>query len=152
MLEKLNTSPGEVKSILMKLPINKAPGEDEVATTLLKNLPRKVIVQIMYVINAVLLLQHFPKQWKGAMVVPILKPGKNPVEPGSYRPIALLNALSKVTEKIILNRIKTLNLDKSIPEEQFGFREGHSTVLLAANVVQNALNKINMQQNTVLLA
>ena len=152
MLTKLNTTPREIKNILKTLPLNKAPGEDEVATILLKNLPKKVIVQLIYVINAVLLLQHFPKQWKGAIVVPILKPGKSPVEPGSYRPIALLNAMSKVVEKVILNRIKTLDLDKGIPKEQFGFKEDHSTVLLAANVVQNALNKIDMQQSTVLLA
>lgn len=151
MLSRLYTSPNELKQIIRTLPNNKAPGEDEVAYILIKNMPRKAIVQYMYVINAIMLLQHFPTAWKSAIVIPLLKPGKNPTEPDSYRPIALLNSLSKVFEKILLARIKTLNL-YNVPEEQFGFRGEHSTTLLAAKVVQDTLDKMNLKQSTVLLA
>lgn len=63
-----------------------------------------------------------------------------------------MSKLLNFVEKIILKRIKGLHLDQRLPAELFGFRRGQSTVLLAANVIQNALNKIKMQQNTLPLA
>ncbi|GBN23510.1 putative RNA-directed DNA polymerase from transposon BS [Araneus ventricosus] len=55
------------------------------------------------------------------------KPGKDPHNPTSYRPISLLSSLSKVAEKIILNRLKPTIEDKLIPY-QFGFKRNHSTI------------------------
>ncbi|GBO15916.1 hypothetical protein AVEN_18467-1, partial [Araneus ventricosus] len=37
-----------------------------------------------------------------AAVVPILKPGKDPTQPSSYRPISLLSSIRKIAENIIL--------------------------------------------------
>ncbi|GBM50398.1 hypothetical protein AVEN_97220-1 [Araneus ventricosus] len=48
--------------------------------------------------------RHFPNCWKTARVLPILKPGKDPTHLVSYRPISLLPTLSKLGEKLILNR------------------------------------------------
>lgn len=39
--------------------------------------------------NAIIKLQHLPNQWKSAIIIAILKPGKDPKVPHSYRPIAL---------------------------------------------------------------
>lgn len=33
--------------------------------------------------------------WKQAVIIPILKPGKDPSDPSSYRPIALTSQLGK---------------------------------------------------------
>ncbi|GBN71367.1 putative RNA-directed DNA polymerase from transposon X-element [Araneus ventricosus] len=70
---------------------------------------------------------YFPNVWKSAIVVPILKPGKSPYDPGSYRPISLLSALSKIAESVILKRIVEATEGKLIPF-QFGFRKQLSTV------------------------
>ena len=60
----------------------------------------------------------------------ISKPGKNPKDVSSYRPINLLPTISKLLEKIILTKIdKNLNpQDWIIPNHQAGFRQAHSTV------------------------
>jgi len=59
----------------------------------------------------------------------IAKPGKNPSEVTSYRPISLLPLLSKILEKIILKRLTpTLAVNKVIPSHQFGFRPKHRTI------------------------
>ncbi|GBO43055.1 RNA-directed DNA polymerase from mobile element jockey [Araneus ventricosus] len=70
---------------------------------------------------------YFPNVWKSAIVVPILKPGKSPYDPGSYRPISLLSALSKIAESVILKRIVEATEGKLIPF-QFGFPKQLSTV------------------------
>jgi hypothetical protein len=58
-----------------------------------------------------------------------LKSGKPPHELTSYRPISLLPIVSKVFEKILLNRILPLvDSNSPIPAHQFGFRKRHSTI------------------------
>ena len=62
-------------------------------------------------------------------MIVIQKPGKPPEDPTSYRPISLLPVTSKVFEKIILSRIKSVTAENDLlPSTQFGFREKHSTV------------------------
>ena len=58
----------------------------------------------------------------------IPKPGKDPTDVASYRPIRLLPLLSKILEKLLLKRIYDTNLQNWVPSHQFGFRKAHSTV------------------------
>jgi hypothetical protein len=59
----------------------------------------------------------------------IPKPGKNPINVTSYRPISLLPTISKILEKLVLKRInKELNPQDWITNHQFGFRQAHSTI------------------------
>ena len=59
----------------------------------------------------------------------LAKPGKDPHQTASYRPISLFPVFSKILEKIIYYRIKTIiEIRKLIPEHQFGFRNKHSTI------------------------
>lgn len=70
--------------------------------TAAKNLPRKAVAFLTMVVNGMLKLGYFPKQWKRALVVPVRKPGKARNKVTSYRSIFLL--LSKVAEKVVLPR------------------------------------------------
>ncbi|GFX88630.1 RNA-directed DNA polymerase from mobile element jockey [Trichonephila clavipes] len=75
-----------------------------------------------------LTLRYFPKSWKTAVVVPILKPGKNSALAESYRPISLLPILSKLAEKVILARLNDhLEREKILILEQHAFRPRLST-------------------------
>jgi hypothetical protein len=48
----------------------------------------------------------FPKRWKNAKLLPIVKPGKEKSdEVSKFRPISLLNTGGKVVEKLLINRI-----------------------------------------------
>jgi len=72
---------------------------------------------------------YFPTEWKKAKVAPILKKDKDPNDPSSYRPISLLPNISKVFEMIITDSLKTFCRENNIiPENQFGFRQKHSTI------------------------
>jgi hypothetical protein len=68
--------------------------------------------------------------WKHARVISILKPGKDPVLPASYRRISLLDTIGKLFEKILLARILHEVSERGlVRDEQFGFRPKHSTSL-----------------------
>lgn len=125
-----NFTTNEIKTIIYKdLSNKKAPGFDLITGRILKELPKKGMRLIALLYNAVLRLGYFPDQWKIAQIILILKPGKDPVEPKSYRPISLLPVLSKVFEKLLLKRLQPVLTSKQlIPEHQFGFRQQHSTI------------------------
>ncbi|GFV73557.1 probable RNA-directed DNA polymerase from transposon X-element [Trichonephila clavipes] len=75
--------------------------------------------------------------WKTASVIPILKPGKDPTLPDSFRPISLLPVLSKITEKTIQKRLcQHLNDNDILIPQQHGFRAGLSTSHQLLRVVE----------------
>lgn len=122
------TKPSEVKDIIRRLKNKKAPGMDGLKNVLLKHIPRKGLVALTKIFNGCLKLQYFPEVWKHALVVAVAKPNKDITNPSNYRPISLLSTLSKIFERLILNRInRHLEISNVIPHEQFGFKVGHST-------------------------
>lgn len=121
-------TPKEIKSVIYKVKIRKSPGIDGISNTLLKNIPLKGIIFLMHIFRACFKLSYFPDEWKHARVIPIPKSGKDLSRATNYRPISLLNSLSKIFEKIIVKRINAhLSANDILPDEQFGFRQCHST-------------------------
>lgn len=147
--QKLLTNPKEIKNLIKSLPNNKSPGPDGIDYKIIKNLTQKAIVQIMYIINAILITGYFPDQWKKAIIIPIPKPNKDITNPINYRPISLLSTLSKLTEKIILSRIQAFeNHNEIIIDEQFGFRAGHSTTMQAARIAFSIKEQFSKHKTT----
>jgi hypothetical protein len=91
---------------------------------------------LVQIFNAVLLTHHFPTVWKHARVISILKPGKDPALPLTYRPIYLFDTIGKIFEKILLTRIlHEVNERGLMRDEHFGFRPRHSTSFKLARLV-----------------
>lgn len=72
---------------------------DNIQNIILKNLPKKAIVQFMYIVNAALKISYFPTAWKTGLIIPIRKAGKKSTEVSSYRPISLLPTMGKIIKK-----------------------------------------------------
>jgi len=69
--------------------------------------------------------------------VTILKPGKDPALPSSYRHISLLDTIGKLFEKILLARfLHEVSERCLLRDEEFGFRPRHSTSLQLAHLVE----------------
>jgi hypothetical protein len=70
-------------------------------------------------------------------VISILKSGKDPSKPTSYRPISLLDTIGKVFEKILLNRILHEVGERGLLLDQyFGFSPRYSTSRQLARLVE----------------
>lgn len=125
-----HTTPNEISHVLKKnLNPKKAPGHDRITPKMIKELPRKGVVFLTSLFNAIIRQSHFPTQWKLAKVIVIPKPGKPTDKPSSYRPISLLPVMSKLFEKLLLRRLNsTIDTLDLIPDHQFGFRKKHSTI------------------------
>ena len=111
-------------NLALKSCSDSAAGEDQITYSMLKNLHPTAQNEMLQLINKIWLEELFPEQWRTAIVLSFLKPGKNPQEVTSYRPIALTSSICKLMEKIINVRlIRTLEENKIISEFQFGFRK-----------------------------
>lgn len=142
----------EIREIITKLKNPKAPGFDRINNMLIKKLPARGIEYLRTIVNACLSLHYFPETWKHAKVISLLKPGKPANAPSSYRPISLLSSLSKILERVILNRINAHIQDNNIlPDEQCGFRAKRSTAHQLIRVLQTAKEKLNQKESTGLI-
>ena len=90
---------------------------------------------------------YYPKEWKKSIIIPILKPGKDPTNPYNYRPISLLPNISKIFEKIIKEIIiNTTNELKILNENQFGFRKKHGSVHAINKLISDICWNINKKE------
>lgn len=146
------TTPKELKKIIKNLKSNKSPGHDTIPNLVIKRLPKKAIVFISNLFNACFRLHYFPAMWKLATIIPLLKPGKKPSDPSSYRPISLLPTLSKLMEKVILHRLlQQLDNLNIIPQSQMGFKHEHATTHQLARVTEHIKSQMADQNTTALL-
>lgn len=139
----------EVSDIIRNIKKKKAPGDDTVNATVLKNLPPNYVVFLTDIINACWRMSYFPRAWKKAVIVSIPKPGKDVHDPASYRPISLLPVSGKVFENVMLRRFLSVVEEKAlIPNFQFGFRDGHSCNLQLLRKVEYILPAWNKRTHT----
>lgn len=105
-----NSPPFTVKealSVITNLKPSKAPGPDKIPSLVLKLGGLAMAECIISIANASLNSGKFPTTWKVAKSVIIKKIGKPDYSnPGAYRPIALLNTLSKTVEAMVACRLR----------------------------------------------
>jgi len=87
----------------------------------------------------------FPRIWKKAKIIQIVKPGKETSDSISkYRPISLINTAAKVLEKVLINRIMHhMYSNNLMSKNQYGFTPQTSTVdavMALKDFVQDSLN------------
>ena len=118
----------EVREAIRSSKGNNAPGRDGIQNQVLKMAAPTITPRLTTIYNACLKLHHWPAVWKEATVVIIRKPGKKDyLDPKAYRPISLLNTLSKNMEYILAQRISaTAELNKLLPLTHCGGRKSSS--------------------------
>ena len=117
-----------IKRFLKKLKL-KAPGLDGISNYLLKNGGETLVKYLAILFRWSLTIGYLPRAWKVAIVVPVLKDGKDPKLAASYRPISLLPCIAKLLESIVAWSLQDW-CDKHgiLPQHQAGFRRRRSTV------------------------
>ncbi|GBP21510.1 RNA-directed DNA polymerase from mobile element jockey [Eumeta japonica] len=138
--------PGDLFITPAALHKKKAPGLDGISTAALRHLPRRAIVAMNIVFNGILRTGHFPEEWKRGKIITIPKAGKDPRVPENIGPITLLSHVAKTFERALLTKLR-LFLTPS--QEQYGFREGHSTTLQLIRVLHYLASERNCERYTV---
>ena len=137
-----HTNEIELLKIIKSLKNKNSCGIDCLSNRMLKREPHAFSRLIVDLINTSIDEGCFPDCLKTAKIIPVFKKGDRS-NLNNYRPIALLPVLSKVFEKVINNQLNSVIEDKFIDDNQFGFRNAHSTedaVLKFVDKVQKDLS------------
>ena len=101
------------------------------------------------IINQSLLTGIVPDKIKVAKVLPQHKKD-NTENMNNYRPVSLLNAFSKVFEKIVFFQLYDYFKDnKLLYNGQYGFRKDHSTELATMGLIDRALSEIDRKNYAI---
>ena len=111
---------------------------------LLKDVACEIGHPLAHIFNLSLKKGIFPNALKQSKVIPIYK-GGDPELCDNYRPISLLNSISKILEKIVaVQLVNHLELNNLLNKFQFGFQKGKSTeqiLLLVIDYISKAINE-----------
>lgn len=138
------TTINEVNEQIKELRTRGAPGPDKITNMVLKQLPSAYRQELVHITNASMKLAHVPMSWKEATVVMLPKPLKDHKKPENYRPISLLNTLSKLLERIILVRLRVwIATNELLSKFQCGFRHNRQTKDQILRIIQEAIKAFN---------
>lgn len=122
-----DVTPSEIRETIIKMPNKTSKGLDDINIIFIKNHLDELINPLSYLYSLSLNEGIFPKTFKTAIIIPLLKKG-NPESVSNYRPISILSTLSKILEKIVHKRLLSFLLKYSyFSPKQYGFLPGKST-------------------------
>jgi ribonuclease HI len=126
----------ELKRAVEAQSISKAPGTDLIDPRIVRLLFKMAPNMMNKMFNSMLRKNYFPRHWKIANVVFFTKKDKDVRDPRSYRPVCLLQTLSKVLERIVNNRLTSyLEKGNHLHEAQYGFRECRNTTMCLYDII-----------------
>ena len=131
----------ELRHALAKLKPGKSPGPDMVSNDMLRQLSVTGERELLHILNRSWAEGTVPANWRAADIVAIPQKGKSPALQSSYRPISLLNTISKLAERLVQNRLQHwLDRHRKLNPNQAGFRKGHSTADQLFRVTQSVFD------------
>ena len=130
-------SRAEVLDVLKSLNVWKSSGLDEISARLLKECRNELAWPLCYLFNLSISTSVYPDAWKKAVVFPLYKHKGDRQSLSAYRPISLLSAVSKVFGRVVKKQLLKFCTDNLIiPDEQFGFLPGRSTVWQLLSILE----------------
>ncbi|KAG4255990.1 hypothetical protein FPRO03_04938 [Fusarium proliferatum] len=112
----------KLRTIIKGLKNNKAPGPDKVPKEAIKLGMELLLPYFVLGFRACLHLSLHPANFKDSIIVMLLKAGKEPDKPESYRPISLLSTVGKLYERILADMMLDALKEHPhlLPATQFG--------------------------------
>ena len=89
-----------IRKQLCSLNPRKAIGLDGISSLFLRDAVDHIVIPVSHIINLSLLSESVPRSFKEARVVPLYKKGSK-LDPSNYRPVSILNTLSKILERAV---------------------------------------------------
>jgi len=104
-LGQATVAPDEVLAAIGGLAPGKAPGLDGLPCILFRQYSDQMAPLLAAVYSAMGCLQRVPAGFLDGVIVPVLKPGGDDLDPGCYRPIQLLNYMYRILAKLLADRL-----------------------------------------------
>ena len=133
----------EVEEQICKVDNKESFGNDNISYGFLKKMKTWIVEEIMEIINLSLEVRKYPTRWKIARVKPLYKgEGCDRHAPKSFRPVALLGAISRITEALLARQLDLYQEDHGLLHKGVhGFRRGRGTNTAMLETWEYALEK-----------
>ena len=115
---------GEVKLLMKQLDVTKSTSSDDFPTWVSYECLEDIALPFHDIVNCMIKTGQYPDRWKRAQVSPLPKVS-TPTEYKHYRPISLLYHLGKISEQVIINKMRS-TIDDVISPNQYAYKPGVS--------------------------
>lgn len=140
LIANVDISEAKVRELLLNLDPGKQGGVDGITNRMLRSVAVSLAPPLSKFFKKCLEEGCFPDLWKVGIVVPIYKGKGAKTSVDQYRPVTLLNSLSKVFEKLIHESIyEHLMNNDLIYDKQSGFLPGHDTQKQLVHIVHSLM-------------
>jgi hypothetical protein len=130
----------ETQEAIKKSKASKAIGPDKISNLHLKHLGKEGVAYLTKIFNLSIKFSQIPAIWKSSIIIPLLKPGKDPTDSKSFRPVSILCPSIKILERLVL---PILDNHLQVPVYQHGFRKNHSTITALHDFNQDVCKGFN---------
>ena len=122
--------------------LKKTGGPDDISPKLVRTCTNILIQPLFLLYNPCISSSTFPDDFKRAKIIPLHKQIQK-IFVDNYQLISLLNCLSKILERPIHKlAINFLHKHALLYQDQFGFRENHSTTYVLIELINGIKNDI----------
>ena len=138
-MELNELSPHGLELLLKKVSRTPASGVDGISGIILLDIIEVIRPSLLHLINLSLATGIYPSIFKLTKIIPVLKQGKDPSYPGSYRPVSNISTIGKLLERAAMDQVTAhLDRNKLTNKDQHGGRAGHSTSTCLGEVLEDA--------------
>ena len=114
-------------------------GDNKISYRFIKKMSKWIVEELTEIMNLSLESKCYPERWKVVRVKPLFKgEGNTRQAPKSYRPVALLSAMSRIMEALLA---KQLDQYQEVHQGVHGFRKGRGTHTAMLEVWEFVLQK-----------
>jgi len=143
------TDPANIIKISQTLQNKISSGYDDIPVNIMKSTINYIAELFSAIINSSLQNGIFPNPLKIARVSPIFKSGKSD-QFINYRPISVLPSFSKISEKVIFNKLlQYLEKNNILSKNQYVFRKNHSTFMVITDLFDKISGAIDENHNAL---
>ena len=135
-------------AVIQTIKPKQSRGPDGISNHLLKHIAEEISKPLATIINKSLKEGTVPKEMKIAKIIPLFKKGQKE-QMSNYRPISLLNVISKILEKVVSSQVMSYFEENNLfYKHQYGFRCGHNTIHPILNFVQKIEDCKNKKEHS----
>lgn len=133
----------EIELCIKELDSKKASDIYGMSAKFLKIMTSEISEPLCMIFNESFSKGIFPDHMKLAMILPFYKGGSK-LEVSNYRPVSVLPIISKILEKLMLQRLTSfMEKNKIIYEHQFGFQKNKSTTLAVVDLYTKIVDTLD---------
>ena len=125
--------------LVQKVRRTPAAGIDNISGIILHDTIEVIRPSLLHLINLSMATGIYPTIFKLTKIIPILKQGKDPAYPASYRPVSNISTIGKLIERAVMDQVtKHIDRHQLTHKDQHGGRSQHSTTTCLGEVIEDA--------------